>query len=267
MNLLMGLCGERNVAVIGSRKWLLDYYLKGPPPVAIEFLNKRSKFFEKIVKLLDLKKTIDARAILVASRGTIDQDSVSLANSFGIYIVLSNDESGFKGALTGGDIQEINGQTCARLLEMRSRKIAKECRVTILEVLGKECLTYKELSRRLNLRFSERTVYTQLRSLRSKGLIVPMYRRADGKVVFGLPGVEYPLREDLSKKSRVAYVKKLVLNLLRTRTKPMSYLEIMKELGLRRSLVTSALRDLKKKGAVVRGSDGWSIRSGHIATD
>ncbi|MGQ9759916.1 MAG: winged helix-turn-helix domain-containing protein [Candidatus Methanomethylicaceae archaeon] len=264
MNLLKGFRGERNIAVTGSRNWLIDYYFKGPPPVAIEFLSKRVKFYEKIVKLLDLKKMIDARSIMVVTKGAIDQDSLNLATNFGIYVVMVGDERGLKAALGGDDLQEVNGMARARLLITRSRKAAKECRSAILEALSKECLTYKELAERLKLRFSQRTVYVQLRLLRSKGIIETVCRREDGKAVFGLPGVSYTLREDLSKTSRVAYVKRLVLSFLISRSRPMSYVEIMRDMRLKRGVVTSALRDLKKRGMVERTAEGWVVRAGFV---
>lgn len=257
MESIAGLHGEKNVVVLGSKKWLLDYYFKGPPPIAVELLTKRNKFFEKIVKLLDILKSKDARTIIVASRGTIDQDYLNIATNFRIYVVMKGDERNLKAAISGDDLLEVNNVTRDYIMKIRNRRLAKECRAEILDVLGKDCLTYKELTRRLKLRFNERTVYAQLRSLRLKQIVIALCRRESGEAVFGLPGVVYPLREDLSKTSRAAYIKKLVLNILRSEGRPISYLDIMKDLGLKRSVVTSALRDLKRKGEVARTADGW----------
>ncbi|MEM2128451.1 MAG: hypothetical protein QXM93_02510 [Candidatus Methanomethyliaceae archaeon] len=252
--------GERNVLVPASRNWLVDYYSPGPPPIAVEILKNKSKFYEKIVKLLDIRKTIDARAIMVAARDTIDQDSINLALNFGIYLVIKGDEKGLRTALSGGDLVEVNNSTRALLLNVRNRNLARECRGEILELLGKECLTLKEIVSRLRLRFGERTVYAQLRLLRSRGDVISVCRLEDGKAVFGLPGAMYPLREDLSKSSRPTYTKNLILNFLKQRGVPSTYLEIMSRLGLKRNVVTSALRDLKRKGRVIKTQEGWTLK-------
>jgi len=256
----LGIPGERNVVVPGSKNWLLDYYSPGPPPIAVEFLNKKTKFYEKLVKLLDVRKTMDARAIMLAARGTVDQDAVNLALNFGIYLVINGDDQGLKAALSGGDLAEVNNSTRAMLLNMRNRRLASECRREILELLSKECLTIREVASRLRLRFSERTVYSQLRSLHSRGEVISMCRLEDGTAVFGLPGAIYPVREDLSRSSRASYIKNLILNFLKEKGRPATYLEMMSHLGLRRNIVTSALRDLKRKGEVTKTLDGWTLK-------
>ncbi|MGC8935901.1 MAG: hypothetical protein ACP5KV_00850 [Candidatus Methanomethylicaceae archaeon] len=259
MELSLWISGKRNAVVAGSRNWLVDFYSPGPPPIVVEFLNKRNKFYEKIVKLLDLQKTKDARAIMVATRASIDQDCINLAMNFGIYLVLNGEEHSLKIALSGGDLVEVNNSTRTILLKMRNRNLAKECRNEILDLLSRECLTYKEIAARLNLRFGEKTVYAQLRSLRSKGNVVTLCRREDGTAIFGLPAVTYPVRDDLSRPSRALYIKNLILGLLKKRDKPITYLEIMSLLGLQRNIVTSALRDLRRRGLVSKTQDGWTL--------
>lgn len=259
MDLSLGISGKRNAVVAGSRNWLVDFYSPGPPPIVVEFLNKRNRFYEKIVKLLDLQKTKDARAIMVATRGSIDQDCVNLAINFGIYLVLKGEENALKTALSGGDLVEVNNSTRTILLSMKSRKLARECRDEILELLSRECLTYKEIAARLNLRFGEKTVYAQLRSLRSKGNIITLCRKEDGTAIFGLTAVAYPVRDDLSRPSRAIYIKNLILGLLKKRGKPTTYIEIMSLLGLRRNIVTSALRDLRRQGLVSKTPEGWTL--------
>ncbi|MCX8181862.1 MAG: hypothetical protein N3D12_01960 [Candidatus Methanomethyliaceae archaeon] len=252
--------GEKNVVVSGSKNWLLDYYSPGPPPIAVEFLKKKTKFYEKLVKLLDIRKTRDARSIMIATRGTIDQDSINLALNFGIYLVMKGDDQNLRTALSGGDLVEVNNSTRSLLMNMRNRKLARECRGEILDILSKECLTLKEITSRLRLRFGERTAYAQLRSLRSRGNIISICRLEDGTAVFGLPGCVYPMREDFSKSSRAAYTKSLILNFLKQRGVTSTYIEIMSHLGLRRNVVTSALRDLRRKGLVIKTQEGWTLK-------
>jgi len=254
----------RSVVVSGSKKWLVDYYSPGPPPIAVEFLDKKTKFYEKIVKLLDIRKTKDARAIMVAAKGTIDHDSINLATNFGIYIVMKGDDQGLRAAMSGGDLFDINNSTRNLLLSLRNKKIARECRAEILEILSKECLTHKEIVARLKLRFGERTVSTQLRSLRSKGEVVPLCRLEDGAAVFGLPGATYPVREGLSKSSRSVFIRRLILNFLKQKGRPSTYLEMMNYFGLKRNLVTSALRELKRRGEVTKTSEGWTLSKDRI---
>ncbi|MBC7113448.1 MAG: hypothetical protein H5T34_05480 [Candidatus Methanomethyliales bacterium] len=256
----LGIPGARNVVVSGSKNWLLDYYSPGPPPIAVEFLNKKTKFYEKLVKLLDIRKTMDARAIMLAARGTIDRDAVNLALNFGIYLVMKGDDQGLKAALGGGDLTEVNNSTRAILLNMKNRKLASECRSEILDLLSRECLTIREIISRLRLRFGERTVYSQLRSLRTRGDVISVCRLEDGTAVFGLPGIIYPVREDLSRSSRAAYIKNLILNFLKEKGRPITYLEIMSHFSLKRSIVTSALRDLKRKGKVIKTQGGWTLK-------
>jgi Mn-dependent DtxR family transcriptional regulator len=253
--------GKPNAVVAGSRRWILDFYFPGPPPLVVEFLSRRNKrkFPEKLLKLLDLRKSKDARAILVFAPGALGFEDVQLALSFGIYSVMDGDQTSLKNAIKGLDVAEVNGALRERLLKTKSRGASLECREAILELLEKGWLTYKELAESLRWRFDPATVYAQLRTLQSKGAVKVLSRTRRGEGMFGLPNRVYPLRGDLSNPSKISYLTETINRFLEDKNRPVSYQEMANSLGVRRHIITSILGGLAKKGSVRKVEGGWAL--------
>lgn len=241
---------RRCVKVAGTIEWLVDYYHDGPPPIAIELLNGKRAFFEKLVKLLDIKKAKDARTIIFAKKSALDPKFVELSTSFGVYVVL--DEEFLVKAINGEDVFEVNS---AIIKSFKNREIFKSCRDDVLELLSNECLTLNEIMERLSFKYERVMIRNQVRRLLSSERILKLCRLSTGEVVYGLHGRIYRMRDDLSSESKKKYIRGLILDLVRS--KPMNYSEIAEALGLSRGLVTSALRELKKKGLVKKQGDKW----------
>jgi len=259
--LLSELRGKSNAVVAGSRRWLLDFYSPGPPPLVVEFLSRRDKrrFPEKLLKLLDVKRSRDARAVLIAAAGSVGSAEVQLATSFGIYLVIDGDQTSLKNAIKGGDVAEVNGASRERLLKTKSRSASLECREAIMELLEKGWLTYKELVESLRWRFDSATVYAQLRTLQSKGMVKVLSRTRRGEGVFGLPGRVYPIRGDLSGPSKLSYLAETIRRLLESKDRPVGYQEMTNSLGVRRHVVTSVLRGLARSGSIRKVEGGWAL--------
>jgi len=259
--LLSELRGKPNAVVSGSRRWLLDIYSPGPPPLAVEFLSRRNKrkFPEKLLKLLDLKKSRDARAVLVVAPGAVGSEDVQLASSFGIYLVIDGDQTSLKSAIKGGDVTEVNVTSRERLLKTKSRGASLECREAIMELLETGWLTYEELAEQLRWRFDPATVYAQLRALQSRGKVKVLSRTRRGEGVFGLPDKVYPIRADLSGHSKISYLAETISRLLEGKDRPVGYQEMANSLGVRRHVVTSVLRGLAKSGSIQKVEGGWAL--------
>jgi hypothetical protein len=259
--LLSELRGKSNVVVAGSRRWLLDFYSPGPPPLVVEFLSRRNKrrFPEKLLKLLDLKKSRDARAVLVVAPGAVGFEDVQLASSFGIYLVVDGDQTSLKNAIKGGDVAEVNVTSRERLLRTKSRGASLECREAVMELLEKGWLTYEELAEQLRWRFDPATVYAQLRTLQSKGEVKVLSRTRRGEGVFGLPGKVYPIRGDLSGPSKISHLAETISRLLESKDLPVTYQEMVNSLGVRRHIVTSVLGGLARSGLIRRVEGGWTL--------
>lgn len=245
---------KKRAKASGTIEWLVDYYYEGPPPMVIDFLNRKKEFFEKFVKLLDIKRTKDARAIIFAKKSALDLKFIEISTSFGIYI--TTDEDLLIKAINGEDVFEVNSIV---IKNFRSREVLKNCRSEILELLNNECLTLNEITERLSFKYERNTIKNQVRNLLSRGKILKLCRLNTGEVVYGLPGKIYRIRENLSKESKKKYIRKLILNLIKSR--PMNYLEIVETLGLSKNLVTSALRELKKKGMIRKEGEKWIFQT------
>jgi predicted transcriptional regulator len=259
--LISELHGRTNTVIAGTRRWILDFYSPGPPPLVLEFLSRRNKrkFPEKLLKLIDLKTSRDARAVLVVAPGAVSSEDVQLATSFAIYLVIDGDQPSLKNALRGGDVVEVNGASRERHLKIKSKSVSLECREAITELLEKGWLTYKELAESLRWRFDSATVYTQLRSLQSKGTVKVLSRTKKGEGIFGLPNKFYSIRGDLSKLSKIRYLEETIFGILDNKGQPMGYQEITILLGVKRHVVTSILRGLTKKGSIRKVGGGWTL--------
>ncbi|MEM1573308.1 MAG: winged helix-turn-helix domain-containing protein [Candidatus Methanomethylicaceae archaeon] len=241
---------KKYVKVYGTIEWLVDYYYEGPPPIVIEYLNRKKEFYEKFVKLLDIKKVKDARVVFFAKKNAIDLKFIEISTSFGIYMTINEDL--LIKAINGEDLFEINSVI---IKNFRNREVLKNCKNEILELLNNECLTLNEIIERLSFKYEKNTIKNQVRNLLLHGKILKLCRLNTGEVIYGLPGKIYKIRDNLSKESKKKYIRKLILNLIKS--KPMNYLEIMEILGLSKNLITSTLRELRKKGMIKKEGDKW----------
>lgn len=252
--------GSNGARVTASKNWTIDFFSRGPPPVAVDCLSRRNRtlFYEKLVKLLDIRKYTDARAILVVDPGSIGPEEVQLASSFEIFVVLDTDASSLRAASEGGELGEINGKALASILSGRSSKVARECRSAILELLEKNWFTQSELEEQLRWRFSPRTVGSQIKTLERTGHILSLGRTVRGESLFGLPGRLYPLRGDLSNSSRRGCLSKNIKAILEDCERPMTYDEIVARVGAGKHTVTALLRELRRQGFVRKSEEGWT---------
>jgi predicted transcriptional regulator len=250
--------GQRNARVAASREWVVDFFSKGPPPLVIEFLHRRDKtrFYEKLAKLLDIQKSYDSRSVLIISAGTIGPEDIRLASNFEIYVVSEDDEDSFRTAVSGGDL-EINRVVMEKIISRKSRKFSKDCRVAILDLLEKRWLTAEELKEQLRWRYSKKTVNSQIRTLRKKGDVFVIGRTTRGKGILGIPGRIYYVREDLSNPTKTTHLSRAVVDLLKSAEHPMPYDWIANSLGAKKHEITAVLRGLAKKGEVKRERKGW----------
>ncbi|MCS7098353.1 MAG: winged helix-turn-helix domain-containing protein, partial [Candidatus Methanomethyliaceae archaeon] len=119
--------------------------------------------------------------------------------------------------------------------------------------------TLNEIIERLSFKYGERTIKNQLRNLLSHKKIIKLCRLNNGRAVFGISGKIYKIRANLSNKSKKEYIRNLILNLISS--KPMKYSEIMEILDINRNVITSALRELKKKGIIEKYGELWRIQT------
>lgn len=253
-----GLEGERGIWVDGSIRWRVDFIRRGVPPVMIGSLPTRSQgFFRKLVMFLDIKRYNDARAILLIRRGAVQPEDVQLASSFGIYVVIEKDNSSLKSAAEGAEVGEINQRTLISI-SRKSRSASGECMARILELLNARWLTARELQEELRWQLDPRTVYSRIRVLERKRAITVLGRTKKGEGIFGIPGVFYRMRNDLSAPSKKEYVSYAIMTLLNDKDR--TYSEISESTGIEKHTVAAALRGLSRQGSVRRFGNLWTIR-------
>jgi hypothetical protein len=257
--------GKWDHRISASRAWFLTFFSDGPPPVALAYLpGKRERaFFEELVKLSDIKKVWDARAILVASPKAINTDGVQLVTNSGVYAVLDGDNADLEAALAGRDVSEVNGVTQAKLLGKRSRSVSQECRTLELDLLSKRWMTLRELEEQLRWRFDARTVKTQARSLQRGGKLCVCGRTVSGEGLLGTPDGRYKVRPDLSAPTARTLLSREILYLLRLGMKPLNYRDISERLGINAHVVIATMRGLAKEGSVEKKGDGWMLKARH----
>jgi len=251
--------GQRNAHVEASREWIVDFFNKGPPPLVIEFLHRKEqmRFYEKMIKLLDIQKSCDARSVLIVSTHAVGPEEIRLASHFEIYVVAEDDEESFRTAVSGGDL-EINRVVMEKIVSHKSRKFSEDCRAAILELLEKRWLTVQELKEQLRWRYSQKTVISQVRTMRKKGEVLILGRTTRGEGIFGIPGTIYSIREDLSNPTKIVHLSRTVIDLLRSTEHPIPYDRIANSLGAKKHEITAVLRELRKKGQVKRERRGWT---------
>ncbi len=251
--------GSRATKVNATLPWQVAFYGPGPPPVVADVLTsaRRGAFYEEIVKLSDIRQRHDARAILVSPRRRIGVDDARLATSFGIYVVLDGDQDGLSMASKGADVGEVNSRFVEAALKNRSRRAASDCRSAIIELLREKWLTLGELVSSLRLSFDARTVTAQLRSLARGGGVRLLARTVEGEGVYGLPGIQYPVRGDLSRPSRLAYLERAAIEMLSGSDRPLTSSEMSERLNVSQHQVRSLMRKLAGARKAARAGDGW----------
>jgi hypothetical protein len=250
--------GQRNARVAVSREWIVDFFSQGPPPLVVEFLRRgeKTRFYEKLAKLLDIQKSYDSRSVLVVSAGAVDPEEIRLASHFEIYVVAEDDEDSFRTAISGGDL-EINRVIIEKIVSHKSRKFSEDCRAAILELLNKKWLTTQELREQLRWRYNQKTVNSQIRTLQRKGEILVLGRTTRGEGIFGISGRIYSVRDDLSSPTKTAHLSRAVVDLLRSEEHPMPYDWIANSLGVKKHEITAVLRELAKEKVVKKERNGW----------
>ncbi len=252
--------------VSATLPWQVAFYDPGPPPVVADLLTvaRKGAFYEMIVKLSDIRQKFDARAILVSPRRRLGVGEVQLATSFGIYVVLDCDQDGLRMASSGSDVEEVNSRFVHAILKNRSRRVASDCRSAILALLKEKLFTPDELVSELGLSFNTRTVTSQLRSLVNAGAVRLLGRTVKGEGVYGLPGILYPVRGDLSKISRISHMKRAIVDTLAFCGRPMSSAEISERLGVSKHQIRSLLRKLSNERKTIKIGDGWILLGKNI---
>ena len=250
--------GEFSKNITGSIGWVVDFYYPGPPPVVLDAIAKRDgkQFYSKFAKLLDLKNSLDARAIMVAIPGGFGIDEAQLATHYGIYLVVDGDSGPLNDALNGKDVQVVNSTMLSRLLQGKSRKHSGECRNAITALLKKSWSTGSELSAQLKWRYDLKTINSQLRTLQLKGEVKVCGRTNSGDGLYGMTGQIYPLREDLSRKTRIKCLSDSLQHYLESKEAPQFSQELADQVKASRYAVRSALRGLSREGLVVKAKGG-----------
>ncbi|MEM2126301.1 MAG: hypothetical protein QXQ53_07900 [Candidatus Methanosuratincola sp.] len=251
--------GSQSSEVDATLPWQVAFYDPGPPPVVADVLTsaQRGAFYQEIVKLSDIRQRLDARSVLVSPRKRLGVGDVRLATSFGIYVVLDDDPEGLRMASSGTDVGEVNSRFVEAVLKKRSRRVASDCRSAIVGLLREKWLTPEELVSELNLSFDDRTVFSQLRSLARCGTVQLLGRTVKGEGVYGLPGILYPVRGDLSRLSKLRHLKSSVAGLLASCGRPMTSAEISERLNVSKHQIRSLLRKLANERKTIRTNDGW----------
>jgi hypothetical protein len=259
---LQRLSGEWDCWITGTKDWGLTYFSKGPPPIAIAYLQRKRSglFFEELVKLSDIRTVLDARSILVADLGAIKPDAIQLATNLGVYVIIDSDETSLQEALRGVDVSEVNRASQIRLLRKKRRSASQECRSLILNLLSKKWMTLQELEEQLKWRFDRRTVRFQARELQHEGKLSVLGRTKFGEGLLGLPTGHYHVRQDLSVSTMNLFLAREILYIMEGKEKPLTYREISEKLWIKGHVATAILRELASKGAVEKSGSGWKIK-------
>jgi len=225
-------------------------YLSGP--------NPKRDYYEKLVKLLDIKARLDARVIMVVPKRSLDLRKVQLAGSFGVYVVVEGDTDALRRAMQGEDLTAVNELACAPPLRVKNRASASKCRELIVGLLEEGWLTAGELEERLGWGYDAKTVRAQLRTLQLGGQVKVVARARSGEGLYGLPGTPCRLREDLSRRSRGECLRRMITGALSAAGRPLTSAEIAGLLGVPRGIAASMLRGLCRAGAARRVDGGWT---------
>ncbi len=254
-----GLKFEENYRLTASADWVLDCFLPGPPPVAVELLKRRGRglFFEKVVKLQDVRRSIDCRTVIVAGYAP-SPEQVRVCTAAGISVALGGDLEGIRQALRGAPCEEVNGRPALQILKRRNRARSARCRGELLAAFGEEWMTLDEAKSRLRWSFSGEEVVAQVRSLLASGEVALLARTRDGDGVYGLIGRAYAPRADLSDRCRKGASRRAVLEALVGRP-GLTSAEVAEACGMPAEQARVSLRDLARMSKVVKDGTVWRL--------
>jgi hypothetical protein len=255
-----GLEFEENHQVTASADWVLDCFLPGPPPVAVELLARRGRgvFFEKVVKLQDVRRSMDCRTVIVAGYAP-SPEQIRVCTAAGISVALGCDPEGISKALRGAPCEEVNGRSALRILNRRNRARSARCRGELLSAFGGEWMTLDEAKSRLRWSFSEDEVAAQVRSLLASGEVALLARTKGGDGVYGLMGRAYAPRADLSDRCRKGASRRAVLEALAGRP-GLTSAEVAEACGMSAEQARVSLRDLARISKVAKDGAVWRLR-------
>ncbi len=252
---------EEGFRFTASADWVLDYYLPGPPPVAVDLLLRRGRglFFEKVVKLQDLRRFMDCRTVIVAGYPP-SPDQIRICGASGISIALITDQEGIGHALSGTPCEEVNRRTELQILKRQNRARSEKCRGELLAAFRQECMTMGEAKAKLRWSYSEGEVASQLRALLSSGDIKMLARAKDGGGIYGICGTKCGLRADLSDRCRKEATRRAVTEALAGRPSGMTAVEVAEACGIPVIQSRICLRDLAKASTVSKEGAVWRLR-------
>ncbi len=255
-----GLEFEEKYRFTASADWVLDCFLPGPPPVAVELLTRRGRglFFEKVVKLQDVRRSMDCRAVIVAGYAP-SPEQIRICTAAGISVALGGDPEGVSKALRGTPSEEVNGRSTLRILKRRDSARSARCRGELLDAFGREWMTLDEAKSRLRWNFSEEEVAAQVRSLLASGEAALLARTRGGAGVYGLIGRAYAPRGDLSDRCRKGASRRAVLEALAGR-RGLTSAEVAEACGMSADRARVSLRDLARMSKVAKDGAVWRLR-------
>jgi len=261
--LLRGLDFEENCRHTASADWGVDCFLLGPRPVAVELLARRGRglFFEKVVKLQDIRRSMDCRTVIVAGYAP-SPEQIRICTAAGISVALGGDPEGVSQALRGTPCEEVNGRAALRILKRRDRARSARCRGELLAAFGGEWMTLDEAKSRLRWSFSGEEVAAQVRSLLASGEVALLARTRDGDGVYGLIGRAYAPRADLSDRCRKVASRRAVLEALAGRP-GLTSAEVAEACGMSIEQARVSLRDLARMSKVAKDGAVWRLRQKH----
>lgn len=260
-SLLKGLAFEEKFEAEASACWVLDFFIRGPPPIAIEYLTKQAKgkIYEKLVKLEDVRRSMDCRAVIITNF-TPKPDAAKLCSASGISLVLETDIEGLTLALGGALPEEVNQRIFLHFLKSRDRQHVRKCREDLRAALDEECLTLKEVVSRLKWTYSEKDIAGQVRRLLRSGEITILARNRRGEGIYGAPDRSYRFRADLSGRCRKEAVRSAALALVSKSHNGVESGEIATALNITLDAARICLRDLAKQSKILKKGNAWHTK-------
>jgi len=258
--LFQGLEFEERFRFTASDEWVLDCLIPGPPPVAVELLSRRSggHFYEKVVKLQDLRRAMDCRTVIITGFAP-SQGQIRLCTAAGISIVLARDAEGVRLALGGTSCEEANRRAILHILKSHDRVRSAKCREGLLAAFRDDWLTLGEAKSRLRWSYSEEDVAAQVRSLLASGKIALLARSRDGSGIYGVRGRSYAPRDDLSERCRKEASRQAVKEVLAKHTGGMTSSEVAEACRMPVERARICLRDLSKRSKVAKEGTLWRL--------
>lgn|GEM_PF-3214021 len=249
--------------VKGSKSWEVDFLVQYLYPIAIEVLRGKrcslDQFYHKLFKLLDLKRYIDLKPIIICIDNKLLVEDLYVALNYGVYVVF--DKEGLRKAIEGADVKEVNLQLSEKLFKKASSEQAEACRKAIIERLSSKALSKEELIEQLSTSFHRKTVETQLKALVKRKVVKAIARRADGKALYSLLHKHVHVY-DVSKRSRRQMLRQAILEALKSSEKPLNVHVLANMVGVGEHLyyIAPILHKLRREGLVDKVGDGWVLK-------